>query len=153
MTFPATEQHGAVAVAAAPGRTGAGLTAPPEITQGPAGSPARPVDRRLVHRVRPEQVMLGRPERIGSEYRFPVLPPVPGTLLSSPVGGGYRVEALIESGRQLSTMLAHTVAGHPLDSQPRWSTLDADLPWWLPAHAEPALLYHPDPDTDHQMCY
>src|SRR5206468_1997009 len=134
MTFPATEQHGAVAVAAAPGRTGAGLTAPlrvdrsdpfffdrpldhvpdmllvagllspyrtdpPEITQGPAGSPARPVDRRLVHRVRPEQVMLGRPERIGSEYRFPVLPPVPGTLLSSPVGGGYRVEALIESGR------------------------------------------------------
>jgi hypothetical protein len=128
-------------------------TDPPEITQGPAGSPIGAVDRRLVHQARPEHVLIGQAQRIGSEYRFPVLPPPPGTVLSGRVAGGYRVEALIESGRQLSTMLAHTVAGHPLDTRPRWSTLDADLPWWLPEHAEPALLYHPDPAQDHLMRY
>jgi hypothetical protein len=123
---------------------------PPEITAVPAGSPARPVDQRLVHRARAENVLLGEPGRIGEEYRFPVLRPAPGTFLSA---DGYRAEALIESGRQMSTMLAHTVAGHPLGTRMLWSTVEADLPWSLASETVPALLCRPEPAKGRRMHY
>jgi A-factor biosynthesis hotdog domain len=126
---------------------------PTEITPVPAGAPVLPADRRLVHRARPENVLIGAPERIAGEYRFPVLPPAAGTFLSRRGRGGYCVETLIESGRQMSTMLAHTDAGHPLGTQLLWSTVDADLPWSLPAGAAPALLCRPDRAKGRRMRY
>ena len=34
---------------------------------------------------------------------------------------------MIEAGYQFATVLAHTVAGRPLDSQPRWLGMTADV--------------------------
>jgi hypothetical protein len=125
---------------------------PPEIMPVPAGLPDPPADGLLVQRARPENVLVGAPDRIGGEYRFPVLRPAPGTFLSRR-GGGYCVETLIESGRQMSTMLSHTDSGHPPGTPLLWSAVDADLPWSLPAQAVPALMCRPDPANGRRMRY
>jgi hypothetical protein len=123
-----------------------------EITPAP-GTQVRPVDPRLVDQSGPENVLLGEPERVGSAYCFRVLRPTPGTVLSDRGDGGYAVETFIESGRQMSTLLAHTVAGHPLGTRFLWCTLDADLPWSLPADAAPALLCSPERSKGRRVRY
>jgi A-factor biosynthesis hotdog domain len=111
------------------------------------------VDARLVHRARRENVLLGEVERAGGAFRVPVRRPAPGGFLLRRGGGGYCVETLIEAGRQLTTLFAHTVAGHPLGTQLLWCDVAADLPWTLPGEAALALRSRPQPAKGRRMRY
>jgi hypothetical protein len=108
----------------------------------------RPVDAGLVHRARPENVILGEPEHTDGALTVPLLP-AQGYLADR----GYSVEALVEAGRQLATMLTHTVDGHPLDAQLLWCGFEADLPLALPADAVLALSCRPKPAKGRKLRY
>ncbi|CAN3978346.1 AfsA-related hotdog domain-containing protein [Kitasatospora purpeofusca] len=92
----------------------------------PAG-PAVPADPALVHRHRPENVMLGEAVRV---ERAAVLVPPPGHRLAG--AGVHTMGALVESARQMATMLGHTAHGRDLDAQMLWLSLEADVPTGLP---------------------
>jgi hypothetical protein len=111
----------------------------------------KPVSAELVHRARPENIALGEPEDVGGEVRVPVLPPT--GYLAERGNGGYDVEAMIEAGRQLATLFAHTVAGNPIDSQLLWCRLDADLPITLPAGSALVLRTWPEQAKGRMLGY
>ncbi|MEU3464091.1 AfsA-related hotdog domain-containing protein [Streptomyces sp. NPDC006733] len=91
-------------------------------------------DARLVHRQRPENVLLGAPRRTGGAWaEAAVLLPPPGHRLSRTAGGAHAPEALIESARQMSTLLGHVAHEREPDAQMLWVSLDADLPLTVPA--------------------
>ncbi|MEV0192887.1 AfsA-related hotdog domain-containing protein [Kitasatospora purpeofusca] len=89
--------------------------------------PAVPADPALVHRHRPENVLLGGAVRV---ERAAVLVPPPGHRLAG--AGVHTLGALVESARQMATMLGHTAHGRDLDAQMLWLSLEADLPTGLP---------------------
>ncbi|MFF7453407.1 AfsA-related hotdog domain-containing protein [Kitasatospora sp. NPDC008115] len=112
---------------------GAGPTVPPAAARvvPPAAARERqaaPADPALVHRHLPENVMVG--EAVRTE-RAAVLVPPPGHRLAG--AGTHTPAALIESARQLATMLGHTAHGRAADAQMLWLSLEADLPTGLPA--------------------
>jgi A-factor biosynthesis hotdog domain len=128
--------------------------APPPTPRWPRPRPApHPVEARLVHRSRHENVLLGAPEHADGAFRVPVLRPAFGSFLLQRGNGGYCIETLIEAGRQLATLFAHTVAGHPLGMQLLWCGLEADLPWTLPGEAALALCSRPEPAKGRRMRY
>lgn len=105
-----------------------------------AGGPSPvPAGAALVHRVRPENVMLGEPTVAGGQVTAAVLLPPVGHALYGRRIGRRPVRALIESGRQFITWLMHRVAGWPLDTQMLWLKLTADLPFGLPWSAPVVL--------------
>ncbi|MFJ4671221.1 AfsA-related hotdog domain-containing protein [Kitasatospora purpeofusca] len=89
--------------------------------------PAVPADPALVHRHRPENVLLGEAVRV---ERAAVLVPPPGHRLAG--AGVHTLGALVESARQMATMLGHTAHGRDSDAQMLWLSLEADLPTGLP---------------------
>lgn len=112
---------------------------------------SRPVAAKLVHRARPENIALGDPEHRDAEVRVPILPPT--GYLAERGYGGYGVEALIEAGRQLATLFAHTVDGNPLDAQLLWCRLDADLPATLPRDCALVLRTWPEQANARKLQY
>ncbi|MFC5662619.1 AfsA-related hotdog domain-containing protein [Kitasatospora misakiensis] len=86
-----------------------------------------PADPALVHRHRPENVLLGGPVRV---ERAAVLVPPPDHRLAG--AGVHTPGALIEAARQMATMLGHTAHGRDADAQMLWLTLEADIPTGLP---------------------
>ncbi|MFJ4091400.1 AfsA-related hotdog domain-containing protein [Kitasatospora sp. NPDC089913] len=88
---------------------------------------AVPADPGLVHRHRPENVLLGGAVRV---ERAAVLVPPTGHRLAG--GGVHTPGALVESARQMATMLGHTAHGRDVDAQMLWLSLEADLPTGLP---------------------
>jgi hypothetical protein len=105
----------------------------------------------LVHRARRENVVLGEPEQLAGEVRAPILPPT--GYLAERGSGGYSALALVEAGRQLATLLSHTVDRHPLDTRLLWCGLDADLPVTLPGGAGLALRCRPEPAKGRKLRY
>jgi hypothetical protein len=110
-------------------------------TAGGAGS--RPAGASLVHRVRSENVMIGEPSEVGGQVTADVLAPPDGHTLHGRRPGLRSVRAVIEAGRQLSTLLPHRVGGWPLDIQMLWLKVTADLPVALPAALPVALCWQP----------
>ncbi|MER7701521.1 AfsA-related hotdog domain-containing protein [Kitasatospora sp. NPDC097605] len=86
-----------------------------------------PADQALVHRHLPENVLVGGPKRV---ERAAVLVPPPGHRLAG--AGTHAPGALIESARQLATLLGHTAHGRDADAQMLWLSLEADVPTALP---------------------
>ncbi len=86
-----------------------------------------PADPALVHRHRPENVLLGGAVRV---ERAAVLVPPPGHRLAG--AGVHTPGALIESARQMATMLGHTAHEREADAQMLWLSLEADVPIGLP---------------------
>jgi hypothetical protein len=105
----------------------------------PALVPAVPA---LVHRLRPENVMLGEPRVTAAQVDAAVLLPPVGHPLWSRRPGRRSVRALIEAGRQLITWLMHRVGGWPLGTRMLWLKLTADLPLGLPWSAPVTLRWH-----------
>ncbi|MFF2659167.1 AfsA-related hotdog domain-containing protein [Kitasatospora sp. NPDC058032] len=95
---------------------------------GPGREGGAPADQTLVHRRRPENVLVGGPARV---ERAAVLVPPPGHRLAG--AGAHTPAALIESARQLATLLGHTAHGRDADAQMLWLSLEGDLPTGLPA--------------------
>ncbi|WNI16358.1 AfsA-related hotdog domain-containing protein [Actinacidiphila sp. ITFR-21] len=93
----------------------------------------------LVHRTRPENVMIGEPATVEAGITAAVLLPPPGHALRGPHPGSRPVEALIEAGRQLSVWLSHRLGGWPPDTRILWLKLTADLPAALPSSLRVAL--------------
>jgi len=98
----------------------------------PAGLRPEPVQAELVHRRRPENVLLGAPRTRGEWLVAPLLPPPPGHYLSGrePVSGG--IETLIEAGRQFGILYCHVVAQRR-EQQILLLGVTADLPVLAPA--------------------
>lgn len=110
----------------------------------------RPADAALVHRHLPENVLLGEPRR--SELA-PVLVPPPGHRLHGGAEGLHTPDALIESGRQLATLLGHTAHDRADDAQMLWLTLEADLPTGLPESVPLALRWDATPARGARAAY
>lgn len=105
---------------------------------GPAPIPAPvPAPARLVHRSRPENILLGELSR----------PPIESLLLTPPAGHvllrhdpQFRSAVeLVEAARQFIVMLAHTEGGAAMDTQMLWLSVTLDIPARLPRHV-PTLL-------------
>ncbi|MEV6974019.1 AfsA-related hotdog domain-containing protein [Kitasatospora sp. NPDC093806] len=86
-------------------------------------------DAGLVHRWLPENVLVGATVR--TERAAVLVPPV-GHRLHGGARGVHTPGALIESARQLATLLGHTAHERGPDAQMLWLSLDADLPVGLP---------------------
>lgn len=110
----------------------------------------RPADAALVHRTRPENILIAEPAPAGERVTAAVLPPPDGHVLAGPHPGVHPVAALIEAGRQLSTLLSHRCAGWPLDAQMLWIGVTAELPVALPADLPLALRWAPAPLPVHK---
>ncbi|MEV7617168.1 AfsA-related hotdog domain-containing protein [Streptomyces sp. NPDC089799] len=142
----------ATATAATPGGTGTGpapatafapehgaapvLYPTPHPTGQPPADHARPADAALVHRHHPENVLLGPSLR--SEQAAVLVPP-PGHRLHGGPEGLHTPAALIESARQMATLLGHAAHGRDPDAQMLWLTLEADVPTDLPTSVPLAL--------------
>ncbi len=111
-----------------------------------------PVDEDLVHRARPENVVLGEPVHdADDEIRVPLLPP--DGYLAERGQGDYTLLGLVEAGRQLATLFAHIIDVHPLDTQLLWSRLEADLPCAVPGDAALMLRSRPAPVKGRKLRY
>ncbi|MFE9451332.1 AfsA-related hotdog domain-containing protein [Streptomyces sp. NPDC006739] len=100
---------------------------------------AAPARASLVHRTRPENVMLGRPEVTDDMITAPVLAPTPWHTLASRRPGRRSVKSVVEAGRQFATWLSHRVGGWPDEVHMLWLRLAADLPVDLPTSMPLAL--------------
>lgn len=101
----------------------------------PGRSPAvdeSPVLAELVHRNRPENILVGEPIDDGGEVRVPLISLPTTHVLSRRGGGGRGVEELIEAARQFATYIFHMVDNVPLGTQMILFKLDVDLPGVLP---------------------
>lgn len=98
----------------------------------PAPAPAR-----LVHRSRPENILLGELTRRPIESML-LTPPDGHVLLRHDPRFRSPVE-LVEAARQFIVMLAHTEGGAAMDTQMLWLSVTLDIPARLPRHV-PALL-------------
>ncbi|WP_165959222.1 AfsA-related hotdog domain-containing protein [Actinomadura sp. KC345] len=105
---------------------------------------AVPVPRRapaeLVHRRRPENILVGEPMRRGRGV-------VEAAVLQPPAGPGRRAPfrgpvEIVEAGRQFATMLEHGEHGRPMDTTLLWVALRLDIPCRLDRDA-PLLLRWP----------
>ncbi|MER5866261.1 AfsA-related hotdog domain-containing protein [Kitasatospora sp. NPDC002040] len=92
-----------------------------------------PAQASLVHRVRPENVMIGDPSVVGGRVTAAVVFPAEGHALSGRRPGIHRTEAVVEAGRQLSTWLTHRTGGWSLDTQILLRGVAADLPVGVPS--------------------
>ncbi|MFG2296179.1 AfsA-related hotdog domain-containing protein [Streptomyces sp. NPDC048603] len=123
----------------APGRSRAPHpTAPGTPGHGPAAPAdhARPAEAALVHRHHPENVLLGPSLR--TEQAAVLVPPAGHRLHGGPEGF-HTPAALIESARQMATLLGHSAHGRDPDAQMLWVTLEADVPTDLPTSVPLAL--------------
>ncbi|WP_201777530.1 AfsA-related hotdog domain-containing protein [Streptacidiphilus jiangxiensis] len=97
-----------------------------------AGSGHPPAQASLVHRMRPENVMIGDPVVADDQVTAAVVSPAEGHALSGRRPGVHRTEAVVEAGRQLSTWLPHRMGGWSLDTQMLWCGVTLDLPVGMP---------------------
>lgn len=104
-----------------------------------------PAQAALVHRTRPENVMIGEPSLTYRQVTGGVVSPPDGHALSGHRADVRPIEALIEAGRQLSTWLSHRFGGWPLDTQILWVGVTADLPVALPRSLPVSLRWKPAP--------
>ncbi|WP_396445813.1 AfsA-related hotdog domain-containing protein [Actinomadura sp.] len=89
-----------------------------------AAVPARRAPARLVHRNRPENILVGEPVRRGrAVVEAAVLQPEGER---SPFRGPVEI---VEAGRQFATMLEHEEHGRPLDAALLWVMLRIDIPY------------------------
>ncbi|MFJ5921032.1 AfsA-related hotdog domain-containing protein [Kitasatospora sp. NPDC092948] len=98
-----------------------------------------PAQASLVHRVRPENVMIGDPSVADGLVTAAVVPPAESHAMSGRRPGVHRTEAVVEAGRQLSTWLTHRTGGWSLDTQVLLRGVAVDLPLGLP-HSLPLAL-------------
>ncbi|KJY28589.1 hypothetical protein VR45_32045 [Streptomyces sp. NRRL S-495] len=111
----------------------------------PEGSAHPPAQASLVHRVRPENVMIGDPSVADGRVTAAVVFPPEGHALSGRRPGVLRTEAVVEAGRQLSTWLTHRVGGWSLDTQILLRGLAVDLPVGIPRSLPLALRWQTVP--------
>ncbi|MEU8799825.1 AfsA-related hotdog domain-containing protein [Spirillospora sp. NPDC048819] len=107
-----------------------------------AGEPAasRRAPAALVHRHRPENILVGEPVRRGrGVVEAAVLQPPAGPEPRPPFRGPVEI---VEAGRQFATMLEHEEHGRPMDTTLLWAALRLDIPCRLDREA-PLLLRWP----------
>ncbi|WP_131742206.1 AfsA-related hotdog domain-containing protein [Actinomadura roseirufa] len=123
---------------------------PPPRSGRPAGhARLRRASGALVHRSRPENILIGEPARSGPDL-------VECAVLDLPEGNALRREGrpdagradsratveIVEAGRQFATMMEHREHGRPMDVTVLWLSLRMDLPRWID-RAVPLLLRWP----------
>lgn len=81
----------------------------------------------LVHRVRPENVLVGAVRGDGEQLTGRAQWPPSGHSL-----GGRVLEQMVEAARQFATLIGHVGHGKPIDSKYVLRSLEADLPLVLP---------------------
>ncbi|WP_165966196.1 AfsA-related hotdog domain-containing protein [Actinomadura sp. 7K534] len=92
-------------------------------------TPSRQAPAELVHRHRPENVLVGEPVRRGrGVVEAAVLEPPAGPEPPPPFRGPVE---LVEAGRQFATMLEHQEHGRPMDVTLLWVALRLDIPYRL----------------------
>ena len=75
-----------------------------------------PADPELVHRRRPENVMIGTPVFGDDLCSVDVLRPRPGHRLATAPGAPLRLEALVDAARQFGTLVCHEEFGRAADT-------------------------------------
>lgn len=134
---PADDSDGWSVTAVQDGRAVCSGTLGFEIGPPPAHAPAPtreftapPAPAQLVHRTRPENILVGELAR----------PPIQSLMLDPPDGHvlldaepRFRCATeLVEAGRQFIVMLAHTEGGAAADAQMLWLSLTVDIPARIP---------------------
>ncbi len=109
------------------------------------GSGRPPAEASLVHRVRPENVMIGDPSVVDDRVTAAVVSPSEGHALSGRRPGIRRTEAVVEAGRQLSTWLLHRMGGWSLEAQILLHGFTIDLPVGMPSSLPLALRWQTVP--------
>ncbi|WP_328958732.1 AfsA-related hotdog domain-containing protein [Kitasatospora purpeofusca] len=109
------------------------------------GSAHPPAQASLVHRVRPENVMIGDPSVADGRVAAAVVFPSEDHALSGRRPGVHRTEAVVEAGRQLSTWLTHRTGGWSLDTQILLRGVTVDLPVGMPCSLPLALRWQTVP--------
>ena len=109
--------------------------------------PARPVDGHLVHRQRPENILVGEvcAERDDRRRAAVLTSPRPDHLFTRRGGADRRPEELIEAARQATILRALTEYGWPADVRLSLNQLRADLPAAVPRGVPLALQWSPGP--------
>jgi hypothetical protein len=82
----------------------------------------------LLHRTRPDNVLLGPPAAEPGFVVASLLRPPAGHYLTGFGRNGYSARGLVEAGRQFATMLLHQAVGRALDTKMIWQAVEADLP-------------------------
>ncbi|MFB4297377.1 AfsA-related hotdog domain-containing protein [Actinomadura sp. NTSP31] len=117
----------AFAEGAAPANGDDSAGAPPDAARRPAViPPSRQAPALLVHRHRPENILVGEPVRHGRGT-------VEAAVLRRPgeEPDGWRPVQIVEAGRQFATMLEHSHHGRPMDARLLWVSLRMDVPFRL----------------------
>ncbi|HLV73170.1 A-factor biosynthesis hotdog protein [Actinomadura hallensis] len=96
-------------------------------SRGTVSVPPRQAPAELVHRHRPENILVGEPVRRGrGVVEAAVLQPPAGPEPPSPHRGPVEI---VEAGRQFATMLEHQEHGKPMDATLLWVALRLDIPF------------------------
>jgi hypothetical protein len=107
----------------------------PPISAGAArldtGHLPQPVEKALVHRRRPENILIQDLVTDGQGCTVTVLPPPAGHLLATGPGQPMRPEVLIEAARQFGTLICHAEHDVPLDASFILLRIDGDIPCGL----------------------
>jgi hypothetical protein len=91
-----------------------------------------PASADLVHRHRPENILIGTPRVDGHALKSPIMPLSPTHLLARRNKNFRGIEELIEAARQFVIFHAHAVDGYPADTQMILSRISAEVPRYLP---------------------
>lgn len=90
-----------------------------------------PADSAMVHRWRPENVLVTGMATRDDTRVVTVRPPRPGHALASLPGEPYRVEFLVDAARQFGTMICHVEHERPEDTTFVMNHISVDLPGGL----------------------
>jgi hypothetical protein len=100
---------------------------------GSGGTPVAwlPAESAVVHRRRPENVLVTGMATRGDTRVVAVRPPRPGHALA---GNPYRLELLVDAARQFGTMICHVEHERPADSMFVMNSITVDVPSGLRDH-------------------
>lgn len=108
-----------------------------------------PAPAHLVHRSRPENILVGEVTRPPIESVL--LNPLHDHLLQRADPQFRSTTELVEAGRQFIVMLAHSEGGAAIATQMLWLSLTIDIPVRIPRHARTLLRCLEHSGTDHRM--
>lgn len=106
---------------------------------GPIAHPAfeRPADADLVHRVRPENILISSMAQFGDNRVAAVLTPPQGHFLATVPGTAIRAETVVDAARQFGIMILHQEHGKPMGTQFVLASINAE---WQCDLASPVYL-------------
>lgn len=110
-----------------------------------------PADHALVHRTRPENVLISGVAAAGDSRMVALCPVAGGHQLATYPGGPHRAEVILDAARQFATMIDHLEQARSRDTRLIMLGIDADIPCGLTADVY--LRWWPKPARRGRSCF